>query len=416
MKPLRVLLLSAYYEPEITALAAYVSQAVHDLARQQCKVQVITPMPTRDVDKQTQLEYRKIPLETLEDGHLIIRRLRIPFAEPRNLTARALRYLLVMAVLFFKGLFVPADVVLLYSAPPLIGLLGAALRLFRRVPVVYYLQDIFPDSLINSGVSSSKLSVVFGRWMERVTYRAASRIIVICRDFRDNLLAKGVGAQKLDLIYNWVDETVIQPVPRHQNRLVERFGLDPDAFYVTYSGNVGTTQNLELLVDVAERLKDRKDIRFLIIGNGSHEANLRYYAGKKKVGNLAFLPFQDAKDLSHVLSIGDVGIILSKPHIGQNSFPSKTWYIMAAARPLIASFDLESELHGIVNKAQCGLYVPPDDRDAFEQAILTLYRDRELCKQLGGNGRRYIEQNLTREVGTAAVLDVLRRAADRPSA
>ena len=411
MKPLKVLLLTAYYEPEITALATYVSQVVHDLAVQHCDVRVITPMPTRDVDKQTQSEYRKLPVETLEDGRLIIRRLHIPFVEPRNLTARALRYLLVMTALFFRGLFEPADVVLLYSAPPIFGLLGAALRLFRRVPVVYYLQDIFPDSLINSGISSSKLPVILGRWMERITYRAVSRIIVICRDFRDNVLAKGVHADKLDLIYNWVDECVIQPIPRQQNRLVARFALERDAFYVTYSGNVGTTQNLELLVDVADRLKKYADIRFLIIGNGSHEANIKYYAARKKVDNLRFLPFQDAQDLSHVLSIGDVGIILSKPHIGQNSFPSKTWYIMAAARPVIASFDLESELHDIVDAANCGIYVRPDDRDAFEQAILTLYRDRELCRQLGGNGRRYIEDNLTRQVGTAAVLDVLRRAA-----
>ena len=413
MKPLRVLLLTVYYEPEITAVATYVSQVVKDLARQGCEVQVVAPMPTRDVDKQTRLAYRKRPLEVQEEGRLRIRRVYVPFREPRKLMARALRYALVMLVLFGQALFRSADVVLLFSAPPLFGLLGAALRVFRRTPVVYYLQDIFPDSMINSGVSTSRWPVVLGKWMEKVTYRAANRIIVICRDFRDNLLRKGVNAEKMDLIYNWVDENAVRPVPRAQNCLVERLGLDPDAFYVTYSGNVGHTQNLEMMVDAAIALKDRRDIRFLIIGNGAYEDAIKAYAADKCADNVDFIPFQDVRDISHVLSIGDVGVILSKRNIGRNSFPSKTWNIMAAERPLIASFDMDSELRDIIAQADCGFYVPPDDCEAFVQSILRLYGDHQLCQRLGCNGRRYIEQNLTRAYGTAKVHNVLQKAAGR---
>jgi glycosyltransferase involved in cell wall biosynthesis len=407
---MRVLLLTAYYEPECTAVATYVSNVVHDLARMGCDVQVITPTPTREVDKETKLAYRDKTVELLEDGRLNIRRIRVPFNEPRNTVGRALRYALLMNVLFFSGLFQKTDIILLFSAPPIFGLMGAVLKALKHVPVVYYLQDIFPDSMINSGMANNALLIRAGKWMERVTYRSASRIVVICRDFMENLRRKAVPLSKMDLIYNWVDETAVIPVLRADNRLIERFGVNRDSFIVTYSGNIGHTQNLELLVDAALSLQEYKDIQFIIIGNGSYESTIKEYATDKKARNVQFIPFQPYEDISHVLSLGDIGIIISKKNIGQNSFPSKTWNIMAAGRPLVASFDLESELKTIVEEAGCGIYVPPDDKQALIDAILSLYHNRERCQTLGHNGRQYILDHLTRSAGTGKVFASLQNA------
>ena len=108
-----------------------------------------------------------------------------------------------------------------------------------------------------------------------------------------------------------------------------------------------------------------------------------------------------------MFSLGDVGLVISKPGVGENSVPSKTWSILSASRPVLANFD-ENELKEIVGKHNCGLFTKAGDKVAFKQAILDLYNDRVRCEQLGRNGREFILKNLTRAVGTQKYVDVIK--------
>jgi glycosyltransferase involved in cell wall biosynthesis len=288
------------------------------------------------------------------------------------------------------------------STPPTNGMLGGILRKIKKVPFVYNLQDVFPDSLVNTGLSS-KNSILWkiGRKIENFSYRNADKIIVISEDFKRNIMEKGVPENKIDVIYNWVDENAVSPIIRNENPIFDKYSLDREKFYITYCGNIGLTQNMDMLIEVAKELDLYENICFVLVGDGSYKSEIEKNMKKTKLKNMILLPFQPYEQISNVFSLGDVGLIISKANIGQNSVPSKTWSIMSAQRPVLASFDLNSELNKVIERADCGICVPPDDKKALKDAILFLYNNKEHRITKGENGRKYILENLTRAVGTA---------------
>jgi glycosyltransferase involved in cell wall biosynthesis len=402
-----IMILTGYYEPEIAASLYLLSNMAEDIAAKGCRVNIITPVPVRGVDDNTRCQYRHMKREVKCRGNLIIHRVFMPFKEPKGVLLRAIRYLFVTAALFLKALTIKTDVIFVDSTPPTLGLIGIWLRCIKHVPAVYNLQDIFPDSLANSGISTCGPVIMVGKRLERLIYCGMDRIVTISGDFKRIIMEKGVPEDKIDIIYNWSDENAVIPVSRTENLLFESLGLPLEAFYITYCGNLGHTQNLELLIDAARSLEEYHDLQFVIIGDGVRKQELESYAGKKKAGNVRFLPFLPYERISHVFSLGDVSLVISKCGIGRSSFPSKAWSIMSASRPVLASFDEDSELCTIINKVGCGICVPPEDFHSLRQAILYLYENRSIAQSLGNNGREFILKNLTRSAGTEKWFKVL---------
>ena len=255
-----------------------------------------------------------------------------------------------------------------------------------------------------------------GRRIENFTYNNADKIIVISQDFKRNIMAKGVPEEKIEVIYNWVDQNAVVDVPREQNKLFAKYNLNPSKFYITYSGNIGLTQNMDMLLAVMEELKtEEPDVQLVLIGEGAYKAQVEKIVAEKNLSNVAMLPFQPYEDIGHVFSLGDAGLVISKPGVGENSVPSKTWSIMSASRPVLANFD-ENELKEIVNGTSassttgkpCGIFTKAGDKEAFKEAILTLYNNRELCNEYGRNGRQFVMDNLTKEVGTQKYVNVIK--------
>jgi glycosyltransferase involved in cell wall biosynthesis len=300
------------------------------------------------------------------------------------------------------------DVLFLSSTPPYQGLLGTVVKKTRHIPFVYNLQDIFPDSLVGTGLAK-KGGILWkiGRVIENITYHNADKIIVISEDFKKNIMAKGVPEEKIVVIYNWVDEEVVVDVPREKNILFDRYDLDRSKFYVTYNGNIGLTQNMDMLLEVAKALEANEDIQFVLVGNGAYLEQVQQIVKDRNIGNVTLLPFQPYEEISHVFSLGDVSLVISKPGVGANSVPSKTWSIMSASRPVLANFD-ENELKTIIDNNHCGIFTKAGDKVAFTDAILKLYNNRGLCKEMGKNGRKFVMENLTKKVGTQKYVDVIK--------
>ena len=165
---------------------------------------------------------------------------------------------------------------------------------------------------------------------------------------------------------------------------------------------------MDMLLEVAKELETTEsEIQFVLIGEGAYKKRVQEIIAEQNIGNVTLLPFQPYEDISHVFSLGDVGLVISKPGVGENSVPSKTWSILSASRPVLANFD-ENELKSIVNDNQCGIFTKAGDKEAFKKAILDLYQDRARCEQLGRNGRDFILKNLTRAVGTQKYVDVIK--------
>ena len=406
-----LLILSSYYHPEQISNSYLIDNLISTILNENINIYVYTPVPTRGVNNETRKNYIKKKRETLADGRLIINRFPL-FAERKSAIIRALRYCILCCKQLFIGVFAKdarkCNIMFVASTPPIQGAMAAMVKKFRHIPFVYNLQDIFPDSLVGTGLAKKDgLLWKIGRVIENFTYRNADKIIVISEDFKKNIMAKGVPEDKIVVVYNWVDEEAVVDVPRAENKLFDKYNLDRNKFYITYNGNIGLTQNMDMLLDVAKSLEENKDIQFVLVGNGAYLDSVKQIIKDRNINNVHLLPFQPYEDISPVFSLGDVSLVISKPGVGANSVPSKTWSIMSASRPVLANFD-ENELKDIIENNKCGIFTKAGDKQAFIDAILKLYNNRNLCKEYGQNGRDFVMKNLTKEVGTKKYVDVIK--------
>ena len=409
---MKILQLTGYFIPEKAASIYLTENILESFANANIDVVIYASRPTRGLDDKEYDKYKYVKTETMFDK-VTIHRFAM-FREGKNPIIRALRYVLCWVKQFYYGCIIKGvDVIFLASTPPIQGILGGLLKKIKRVPLIYNLQDIFPDSLVGTGLAKKDgLLWKIGRVIENFTYRNADKIIVISQDFKRNIMAKGVPEEKIEVIYNWVDEQAVIKIPRSENKLFEKYNLNPNKFYITYCGNIGLTQNMDLLLDVAKELSTEANIHFVLVGEGADKARVVKRVENENINNISFLPFQPYEDISHVFSLGNAGLIISKPGVGENSVPSKTWSIMSAECPVIANFD-ENEIKSILNDNNCGIFTKSGDKEAFKDAILELYHNQEKAVQLGKNGRQFIMENLTREIGTSKYVKVVKEVMEK---
>lgn len=405
---MKVLFLPAYFYPE-TAASSYLGDNIRDaLCKERIGIELYVPTPCRGITEEERKKYKKLRHESLSDGYLNVYRFSM-FAEGKNPILRALRYTLCWIKQFNRGLFAKdIDCIYLASTPPIQGVLGGVLKKLKKVPFVYNLQDIFPDSLVGTGMThKGSLLWKIGRRIENFTYRNADKIIVISQDFKRNIMAKGVPEEKIEVVYNWVDQNAIVPVKDEDNELFEEFGISRDKFRVVYAGNLGNAQNIGIIVEAAKRLKNHNNIEFVIFGTGGLEDEIKATKAKEQLDNLKILPLQPYERVAKVYGLGHVCIVACKAGLGGAAMPSKTWSIMSAGRAVLANFD-EGELKEIVENNHCGVFTKADDLDGFVAAIEELSQHPERCTEMGKNGRQFILDNLTREVGTQKYVNVIK--------
>ena len=321
---------------------------------------------------------------------------------------RAFRYFVQSTVQFFKGVFASdarnCDVMFIVSTPPIQGFMAVFVKKIRRIPLVYNLQDIFPDSLEGSGLAKKGgLLWKIGRKIENFTYKNADKIVVISNDFKRNILSKGVPEDKIEVIYNWVDTDAVHPVEKRENSLYEEFVLSRDRFTIVYAGNLGYAQNIQIILDAARELSG---VQFVIFGTGGLEEDIRTQIQTSNLNNIRILPLQSYSRVGEVYSLGDACIVSCKAGLGGSAMPSKTWSIMSCGRPVIANFD-EGELKDILDEYQCGVFSLSGDLKSFVQAIRQLMENQDLCTKMGKNARQFILDNLSKEIGTRKYIEVL---------
>lgn len=406
---MKVLQLTGYFLPEKAASIYLVENRLEAFAKEGFDMVIHASRPTRGLSDEEYAEYKNRKEEMMYDGKLRVHRFPM-YREGKNPVLRAMRYSFNWIIQLWYGLTEKnVDCVYLESTPPIQGLLGSLLKIFRKIPFVYCLQDIFPDSLAGTSLAKKGgLLWKIGRVIEDFTYKHADKIIVISEDFKKNIMAKGVPEDKIVVVYNWVDQNAVVDIPREKNKLFDKYQLDRSKFYIEYSGNIGLTQNMDMLLEVMKELKTtHPDIGLVLVGEGAYKAQVEEFVKRDNLTNVTMIPFQPYEDISYVFSLGDAGLVISKPGVGANSVPSKTWSIMSASRPVLANFD-ENELKDILAGNECGIFTKAGDKEAFKQSIIKLYENRDLCKKYGTNGRQFVMDNLTREVGTQKYVDVIK--------
>lgn len=414
---MKILYLKTYYSPEAVASSYLGEQTQEAFAREGFKMELFTPTPSRGLDKETIRKYRKIRTEEKLGGMLTIHRFPL-YAEGKNSLSRALRYFIQCIQLFFIGVFNKharnANVIMVSSTPPIMGATAALIKKVRHIPIIYNLQDIFPDSLVGAGMTrKGSLLWKIGRVIEDFTYRNCDKIVVISQDFKRNIMAKGVPEAMIEVVYNWVDHKAVVPIAPEDNILYDELSLPRDKFYVVYAGNFGNAQNIDVIIRAAEMLREHPDIQFLLFGTGGLKPDFEKLVADLRLPNVRFFPLQPYNRVSHVYSLGSVGVVSCKKGIGHGAMPSKTWSIMSAGTPVVANYDVDTDLEDIITHNRVGLFSAADNVQELAQAILHLYSNPSLCKEYGRNARRYIEENLTKEVGTGRYIDIVKSIAKK---
>ena len=406
---MRILFLDAYFEPEQIAFTHLENDLLEGLVNAGHEVEIVCPTPTRGVSAEIVRDYKNKKQESLYNGHVHVTRFSAP-QEGKNPIVRALRYFWCNLRTYQIGKRAKnIDAVFANSTPPTQGWIAGKVSKKLRVPFIYSLQDVFPDSLVNAGmIVKNSLIWKIGRVIENKTYEKADRIITISNSFSENIIRKGVPISKIMVVPNWINTDDVFPISREDNRVLERYSLDSCKYYVCYSGNIGHSQNFDLLIRVAKRIqKELPYVSFVIIGDGVAKEHLQDEISRNRLNNIFLLPFQPYEDIAHVFSLGDVGLIISKPGVGGSSVPSKTWSIMAAERPILASFDKNSDLINLISETKSGVFANANDEEGLINAISWLYTNKKDADNMGKNGREFVRINLSKEYGTKRYIDTI---------
>ena len=402
----KVLLLNSYHDPDIFAFSRMEADILERLVTAGIYTDIIVPLPTRMVSNSIRREYKKRKIEIKFGGKITIHRFSI-YREPRNALLRTFRYILIHIVEYFKGINTrEIDAILGVSTPPTQGALCALVKKRLNVPFVYSLQDIFPDSMVNAGMTHKGSALWnIGRKLEDFTYKHADMIIVISEGFKQNIMAKGVPEEKIAIVPNWVDTDVIRPIAREKNKLFDELNLDRSKFFVTYAGTLGPAQDLGLLLDAAEKLKDFSNICIVIFGEGTEKEKLS--SRIEHMENVWIFPLQPQERVSEVYSLGDLSIVIAKKGAGNSALPSKTWSIMSSGRPVLASFDKGTEIEKILINNHCGKLVTADDCGPLADQILWFMQNPSECVLMGENARKYVSENSSRNICTQKYMETL---------
>ena len=410
---MKLVYLVQYFSPEKASGLQLVEDLLEGFSAHGWKTDVFTPTPTRGVTDEQRKEYARKRVEIKYDGRLTIHRMHL-YREGKGFVGRAIRYLLFSIECFWKAATVPADFIFTGSGPPTQGVVVGLAKKVSGKKVIYNLQDIFPDSLVTSGIcGENSFLMKIGHAMENFTYRNADHIITITDDMKANIMKKGVPEDKISVVRNWIDTDKVKYISREDNLLFDELKLPRDGFYVVYAGNLGKVQGVDVILKTASLMKNYKDIKFVIFGNGSEEDNLKKIVRDKHLDNVLMFPLQPIERVSEVYSMADVSIISCTPGTGGSGMPSKTWTIMAAGIPIIASFDMPSEMERTIEEAECGFCTRAGDENELTEKIIRVFGDSRLKKCLGQNARRYAEKNVSKAEAVEKYIKSIERLVDK---
>ena len=298
-------------------------------------------------------------------------------------------------------------------SPPLtLGAAGWAAAWRGRAPLVFNVQDVFPDAAVETGVLRSARVVAAASRLEQWAYRRATAVTVLSEGMAANVRAKlgpGVDPDKVVVIPNAADSDRITPGERH-NRYRAELGLgNAEATVVMYAGNLGHSQPLELVVAAAERFADqgRADIQFVVNGDGVARPSVA--AAAERLDNLHLVGWQPPERLGEVLAAADLHLVLLRAGLGATSVPSKVYSLLAAGRPVLASVDRGSEVEQLLAASGAGRTVAPDDADAFCALVAEMVDDPDGLAEMGRRARAHAEQAAGPRQIADLYLDLFRR-------
>lgn len=385
---MRLIVVTPHFAPDTAPTGAVVTRIVEELAARGHRIEVITSLPWyREHRIEPGFEGRWLRREDTPWGR-IVRLHPFPTSDKKNIFRRAASFAGFSALACVAGMRGGrADVVLAVSPPLSLGVDGWLIARARKARFVFNIQDVYPDVAIELGALRDKRAIALAHRLERFCYERADAVTVLSDDLHDNLSAKTNRPDKIRVVPNFVDTRFIRSL-ESENPYRREFGLSGKTV-VMYAGNVGLSQSLDLMLDAAVALGHESGVAFVVNGQGAARPDLEKRA--QGLSNVVFVDSQPHERLPEVLAAGDIHVVPLKRGLARSSVPSKTYSILAAGRPLVASVDPGSEVARLVERADAGITVPPGDSEAFTKAVQSLIESRDERLRLGRNGRDFVE-------------------------
>ena len=377
---MRILLLNLYYPPDTSATAKIAETVVTQLA-QQHHVTVLCGRPSYDPSERHSWKL----WQTERQGNVEIVRVGSTDFSRGQMNKRLLNYLTYAALAVPRALFSPCDVILAMTDPPFEGIIGAVVALLKRKPYVYNIRDLYPDMAVSGGIMlNGPLAWIWER-LHRWALRRAACVIVLGRDVRTRIIAKGVLAKRIEIVRDGVDvgltqEAEIDPEVVAQIR-------DGFRFVLVHAGNLGFSGDWDALLEAARDFeKDNSGIGLIFIGEGAQKPRMQ--AAAAALRNVRFLPFFPASKIPSVLAAPDAHIVTLKHGLEGVVVPSKLYGILAAGKPVLGLAPEWSDVDQIVKEAGCGyIDCPLDGLEEFIEVVRELSNDPERLRQMGEAAR-----------------------------
>lgn len=405
---MRILILAQYFPPEISATGRRAQDLAASLAGRGHEVTVLTGRPNHPATAGRYFCRHAASSERTSGGYRV---LRLPvFRSPEPLAwNRVLNYLTFVLFAAARGIFLDRPDAILAVSPLPAGFAALALSTLHRAPLVYDLQDIWPDSARAVGVMKRGLALRLLGGLERLLYRRSARIVVISEGFREYLANLGVPRERVRVISNGVDAELFRDAEPEQR--LRRAQPLRGRFVVGYVGNHGLAQGLDTVIDAADRLR-ASAVAFLLIGEGVEKSRLERKARHAGLDNVRFLRGVPRGRVPRLLAACDAGlVILRDDPLFRITIPSKLYEYMAAGKPVLCS--VGGETAGVVVSARCGIVVPPSDGAALADAVLALARDPARCAAMGEYGKVSVREHFSTAAMMAAYAEAIESVASR---
>lgn len=391
---MRISILTQWYPPEPVYLMHELAQDIQALGHD---VEVITGFPNYPSGELSS-NYRLRPWMREEiDGIKVLRTWLYP-DHSRSAIKRVANYLSFALSAMLAGPFLGQrpDVLFVYHPPLTVGLPGWLLSRFWRVPFVYQIQDMWPETLQATGMLNNKRILRAIARFARFIYRRADAICVISPGFKANLVEKGVPAHKIHVISNWVDQNTFFPATGDHD-LAEKLELG-DKFNVMFAGNIGEAQGLDTVLEAAERLRSLEEVQFVLVGDGIALPSLQGEAERRGLVNVRFLGRYPPTVMSRLYALADVLLVhLKNDPLFRITIPHKVFSYMASGKPILAAVD--GDAADVVTEAGAGLACAPEDAAAMAQMIRRFYKMSATDRQkLGTRGLQAVEDNYSRTI------------------
>lgn len=359
-------------------------------------------------------EYKGKLFSFRKQGEVEVLRCHVSESYNKNFAGRLWGYFSFMFSATWAGLFKTKgkyDLILATSPPLFVGVTSYVLSKIKRVPYIFEIRDLWPESAIDTGILTNKFIIKLSYWVESFLYKKAALINVLTPAFKEHLMnQKGISAAKIVFIPNAADFSISDEILLSFDYEIQRQKLGWDGkFVVTYVGAHGIANGLDQVLDAAQLLQDT-NVLFVLIGDGMTKESLIDETQRRNITNVVFLPPVSKKEVFKYILASDMGAsILKNVPAFKTVYSNKTFDYMACKKPILMAIDGVSRQ--LVEESRSGCYVTPEDPKEFNIAIRKCMSDKDSLREQGENGYRYAKENFDRFILANKYIDIIKNAA-----